>query len=468
LLVFTYQSVFGQSIYWDYSFDLDSHWGFGGDVIELNGSYYWGVSGNYYSSECRIGYYGLLKLDVEGNPLFENVTIDSTFCDYPEPINPIFHSPSIEPFQNNQVLHLTNQKRPEPLPYDHITSDILLSSYDSLGNILWSHLLLDSGYSETPYDLVSDNEGFFIVGDHCLDFGSDDSAILVRLDNIGNVIWTSEINHSSRSGTRTTDNGYLIVGGEFARLTKLDSAGNQEWHQSAVGLPMFHNIIKLSDDNYLISGVKGGVARLKKIDIEGNEIWSVDSLNFRSNINQSIELNDGSIISTGEYIAVISSNPEVSTIHGWLMKTDANGNVLWEQVYSENSYFSRVMPTSDGGFLLSGVTGLYQGTDWDAWLIKVDSSGYIPNYTVNVNDLSNYLRFDVWPNPMDDVLNIEFPTLQSPQELTVADVTGREILRFIQIKKTRTIDTSGWPSGMYLLNGIDESGQSFSTKILKR
>ena len=59
----------------------------------------------------------------------------------------------------------------------------------------------------------------------------------------------------------------------------------------------------------------------------------------------------------------------------WLIKTDAAGNQQWEQTYSadEDDVGNSVKQTSDGGYIMTGLTG-FDGY-YDVWLIKTDAAG---------------------------------------------------------------------------------------------
>ncbi|MCW5924302.1 MAG: HYR domain-containing protein [Saprospiraceae bacterium] len=60
-----------------------------------------------------------------------------------------------------------------------------------------------------------------------------------------------------------------------------------------------------------------------------------------------------------------------------LIRTNQRGEILWQKNYggAVNENFSYVTTTNDDGFLAYGITGTVFNQRYDAWLVKVDSSG---------------------------------------------------------------------------------------------
>jgi hypothetical protein len=81
----------------------------------------------------------------------------------------------------------------------------------------------------------------------------------------------------------------------------------------------------------------------------------------------------------GYILAGYTRQYEADYENAWLIKTDANGNELWNESYggkdsSEEAY--SVVQTSDGGYILAGHKGYFFGAEKsDAWLIKTDMNG---------------------------------------------------------------------------------------------
>jgi hypothetical protein len=61
----------------------------------------------------------------------------------------------------------------------------------------------------------------------------------------------------------------------------------------------------------------------------------------------------------------------------WLIKTDASGNMQWNKTYggAGDDYGQCLAQSSDGGYVIGGVTSSYGAGSSDFWLLKTDGSG---------------------------------------------------------------------------------------------
>ncbi len=187
---------------------------------------------------------------------------------------------------------------------------------------------------------------------------------------------------------QTTDGGYIMVGdtessgaGSFdIGVIKTDENGVTEWAKTYGGLfeDRGQSIQLTSDGGYILLGTTASYGAggydifLVKIDSEGNESWSSTfggtSWDWGYYVEQT---GDGGFIITG------CKDPGVFAIWDlYLIKTDSNGNELWSKTFGgDNSDVGHcVKQTSDGGYIVTGFTYTSdQGSDM--WLIKTDENG---------------------------------------------------------------------------------------------
>jgi RHS repeat-associated protein len=121
---------------------------------------------------------------------------------------------------------------------------------------------------------------------------------------------------------------------------------------------------------------------LQKMDNAGNILWSKAIGGTGNDYLYSIKkTTDGGYIAVGASSSYQSGYEEVGTPNtAWMIKTDANGNLLWDKKYSDgNSYGSIAMDvtvTSDGGYAIAGSNRHAAGTG-NAMVIKTDNSGHV-------------------------------------------------------------------------------------------
>ncbi|UCE37751.1 MAG: Ig-like domain-containing protein [Thermoplasmata archaeon] len=191
---------------------------------------------------------------------------------------------------------------------------------------------------------------------------------------------------------QTSEDGYILVGETVSYgdgvwgdvwLIKTDSNGIEQWNRTFGGgfWDYGRSVHQTSDLGYIIAantnsfGNGGSDAWLIKTDENGHEEWNMtfggNGLDWCTSFHQT---SDG-----GYIIAGMTESYGGTEGDAWLIKTTSSGNELWNRTYGDHKdmrdAFHSVQQTSDGGYIATGYTWSF-GPGWeDLWLLKTDSSG---------------------------------------------------------------------------------------------
>ena len=214
---------------------------------------------------------------------------------------------------------------------------------------------------------------------------------LVKIDASGNEEWNQvygpyDAEYVAKSIQQTPDGGYIIAGYKGvtymydAVVQKTDSLGNLIWEKTFGDQYAYDTglcVALTSDGGYIITGItssygaEAGDALLVKLDSDGNEDWITTLGGADSDSGYSVQQTPD-----GGYIIAGDSSSYSSSGDAYLVKTDANGNEEWHNVFGGDQWDGAysVDQTTDGGYILSGYYGYEDWTN-DVYLIKTDASG---------------------------------------------------------------------------------------------
>ncbi|MEO1260177.1 MAG: T9SS type A sorting domain-containing protein [Bacteroidota bacterium] len=291
-------------------------------------------------------------------------------------------------------------------------------AYDAAGNLLWQKIIGASGI-HYPRDIIVDlNGGILVVGSR----SNDNDGWVVKLDAQGDLVWEKYFggsdNDNLSQAVATSNGNYILTGNTSSNdgdvppinptnnhanwALEIDSDGNVIGSDIAFLLQgnfaMGRNILETSDGGYLIGGTASGQGG-DVPSINGAEDYWLIKMDAQRNIEWSKTYGGASTETMGSLVATpdegylmagrSGSQPsgDVSNHIGladfWLVKVDADGNLLWEGSFGSPSYdyFNQVIVDPDGIIYATGTTRTSGGNVYshyggdDIWVIKLDPDG---------------------------------------------------------------------------------------------
>ncbi|TKJ44219.1 hypothetical protein CEE36_00305 [candidate division TA06 bacterium B3_TA06] len=239
---------------------------------------------------------------------------------------------------------------------------------DSFGDTLWTRTY-EGGYWIEP-----------ITGGNYIIAGAKSSEVcLIKIDSLGEVIWERTYKgegyeyEMSSCVKQTSDGGYIITGAtsEFDLfLVKTDSIGDILWESTCVaeGLDRGIYVEEMDDGGYIIAGSTEiepfhMCICLLRANASGEILYTRHwEEMFPAELKPLVATEDGGYVLAG-YSPI-------------LMKIDAEWSTLWTNTYGMG-YLWWVEQISDSGYIMAGSTYYSDTEDYDLWLIKTDSLGYV-------------------------------------------------------------------------------------------
>jgi len=272
---------------------------------------------------------------------------------------------------------------------EDINHSLWLLKLDEDGVIQWSKIL--EGHHDS-YIAPAKDEGYVLSTKIYEDDNFD--VVLIKVDNSGNELWRKRFGGNENdvvvSVESTNDDGFILAGYTFLSnaefhspwLVKTDANGNVEWEKIfGIQPPDYHcyanSAQQTSDGGYIVIGQMGGELTgwgdvwLVKTDGNGDIIWeNTFEMPHDIFILGEAGYDVKETMDNGFIIAC-----EAGNIGGlWIIKTNSNGNKLWDISLDELGAFSlpSIQQTIDGGYI---ITASYELGNFlsDVWLIKLEA-----------------------------------------------------------------------------------------------
>jgi hypothetical protein len=337
--------------------------------------------------------------------------------------------------------------------------DMFLIKIDGQGDEIWSHTYGGRGMDHAKMVRQASDGGYILIGSRADEFPTDGQyeadVVLIKTDAEGNEIWTRTYRDKILSvgwGVEPTpDGGYVLIGWEAKTYPdrdviaiKTNEMGDVEWSRTwdldLGDRDGGYDLILTSDGHIVIaciqsmnSGLRGAV--MVKVDLDGNEIWVKDygEEGVGNEFWDIMEDTDGGYIMAGDTLPGDVSSTGEDIRNGLVIKTDPNGEILWQYVFNTDEYelqmFSSAVVMNDGGYIFVGRATRKGERYADMLWLKLTNAGEFIAFTSerdgnaeiyimnadgsNPQRLTNDPAYDAWPVWSPDGSQIAFTSTRN-------------------------------------------------------
>ncbi len=461
-----------------------------------------------------LGDYWIIKLNAEGNILWQN-TLGGTTGDQVYEIEQTTDGGYI--VGGYSYSNICEDKSEDNKGVN--AKDYWVVKLNDVGDIEWENTIGGVG-EDFLWSTKQTSDGGYIVGGYShskisgdkieTTIGGDDYDFwILKLDDAGEIVWQNDIGGNGDDELytiiQTADGGY-IAGGESTSgisgdkseasygeadfwVVKLFENGTVEWEKTIGGSgdDELKSIVQTDDGGYILGGtsdsdISGNKTEnskgdediwIVKIDALGNILWQKTiGGNKEDGLSHVEQTNDNNFIIAGH--SKSGNSGDISEINNgsddfWILKIDANGNLLWQKTIGGNGsdipYW--IMQCADGGYILGGDSASELSGDknepnqgvCDYWVIKL-----APEIPLDIATIKKP-AFDVYPNPSNNSIHFEITTAQNYQ-LTILDPTGKIMQFYPSITSEQQISVEDLIPGMYFLQ-LQTENYSLISKFIK-
>ncbi|MEM2722602.1 MAG: T9SS type A sorting domain-containing protein, partial [Thermoplasmata archaeon] len=298
--------------------------------------------------------------------------------------------------------------------------------------LIGQHFVWEKIYGGTQRDfaheVVQTVDGGFIIGGLSYSFGPTSDIYLIKTDMNGDLEWQKVFDYNQQmdgaySVKQTPDKGYILAGTTKsagftpydAYIVKTDQSGNFLWNK-VFGLSNadeeIFDIEHTPDCGYIMVGYKKYYQQYARIYIvrmeaQGNIIWEKEyGCNAGHSVGYAIEVDYDGYVITG-YTYCIGGIKKT-----YLLKIDWNGNIIWwkdlgPELYGAVAY--DLKKTNDEGYI---VCGIIPGSPepvflppYEPYLVLEPPDAFLAK--TNHNGDIEWVKFYGWPLVDDYFLSVQ-------------------------------------------------------------
>lgn len=274
----------------------------------------------------------------------------------------------------------------------------LVIKLDASGTILWQKRYSSKTLAVFVTVVLPAPDGGYLVVAWAFDAKNEDLSygFLMKIDANGKQKWQKRYSPPNASGIfytarETPDGGYIAtgflqepIGSEKSAgwIVKVDGAGAVQWqrrYSTTHGCGLFY-AEQTSDGGYIAAGAitvssttGDGDAWIVRLSSSGDLVWQkrYGSKLTGDGLLTVRQTAEGGYVAAGYY----ADDGEDSSA-AWIVKLDAAGTVKWQKAcggkYYDYNFF--VDPTTDGGYVTSGLTGP-TAESLNASIMRFDATG---------------------------------------------------------------------------------------------
>jgi hypothetical protein len=257
---------------------------------------------------------------------------------------------------------------------------------------LWSRTF-GGPLADDASSFVQTADGGYVLAGYTYSFGAGNEDFwMVKTNGNGDSVWSRTFGGPGWEGAntlqQTSDGGFILAGftnsfgggGYNLWLVRTDAFGNSSWSRSFGG-PGWDgaNCVLQTADGYILAGLTNSYGAgdfdfwLLKTNANGDSVWS---RTFGGPLYEDIfsiqPTTGGGYILAGRTLSYGAGNYDA-----YLVKTNSSGDSVWTRHFGGTGFetATAIQQTADGGYIFAGITSSYGAGNEDFWLLKTNSNG---------------------------------------------------------------------------------------------
>jgi len=316
-------------------------------------------------------------------------------------------------------------------------NDVYIVRTNSLGDTLWTRSFGGVNH-DWGWSVQQTKDGGFIVAGETFMAWEYTNAYLIRIDSLGNTLWTKTYGGSfydyGYSVQETYDGGFIVAGSysfgqnyEDAYLIKTNSLGDTLWTRTygGTGWDVAYSVQQTQDSGFIIAGETESFGAgagfnnvyLVKTNSSGNVLWTRTYGGTNYDCGKSVQQTED----RGFIIAGFTSSFGVGSNDVYLIRTNSIGDTLWTKTIggTKGDFGYSIRQTTDGGFIITGMTSSFGAGGYDVYLIRLGKE-------VGVEEKSKIKYQNAKLEVIKDKIYLSVPNNYYTNTLiTICDLTGR-------------------------------------------